>query len=81
MNNKIAHAVTEHDRNFLQIVEQRFIHNFDLFSEGLFYIDEFGTMVFYNQCFYEQFGINAGRINLDKWLNLVHPLDLSLIHI
>jgi len=75
LNNKIAQAVSEHDRKFLQIVEQRFIHIFDVFSEGLFYMDEFGTMVFYNQCFYEQFGINAGRINLDKWLNLVHPLD------
>lgn len=38
-------------------------------------MDEFGTMVFYNQRFYEQFGINAGRINLDRWLDLVHPLD------
>ncbi|MCV5942966.1 PAS domain-containing protein, partial [Escherichia coli] len=31
--------------------------------------------VFYNQGFYEQLGINAGRINLDRWLDLVHPLD------
>ncbi len=38
-------------------------------------MDEFGSMVFYNQRFYEQFGINAGRINLDRWLELVHPLD------
>ncbi|WP_425668707.1 putative bifunctional diguanylate cyclase/phosphodiesterase [Vibrio owensii] len=75
MTNKVDQTISEHDREFLQIVEQRFIHIFDVFSEGLFYMDEFGTMVFYNQRFYEQFGINAGRINLDRWLDLVHPLD------
>jgi PAS domain S-box-containing protein/diguanylate cyclase (GGDEF)-like protein len=73
--NKVDQTISEHDREFLQIVEQRFIHIFDVFSEGLFYMDEFGTMAFYNQRFYEQFGINAGRINLDRWLDLVHPLD------
>ncbi|MFH0270930.1 putative bifunctional diguanylate cyclase/phosphodiesterase [Vibrio jasicida] len=74
-SNKVDQTISEHDREFLQIVEQRFIHIFDVFSEGLFYMDEFGTMAFYNQRFYEQFGINAGRINLDRWLDLVHPLD------
>ncbi|MGP9147071.1 regulatory protein ScrG [Vibrio parahaemolyticus] len=66
---------SDNDREFLKIVEERFIHIFDVFNEGLFYMDEFGTMVFYNQGFYEQLGINAGRINLDRWLDLVHPLD------
>ena len=75
MTNKVDQIISEHDREFLQIVEQRFIHIFDVFNEGLFYMDEFGSMVFYNQCFYEQFGINAGRVNLDQWLELVHPLD------
>ena len=75
MTNKGDQIISEHDREFLQIVEQRFIHIFDVFNEGLFYMDEFGSMVFYNQCFYEQFGINAGRVNLDQWLELVHPLD------
>ncbi|KGR35781.1 signal transduction protein [Vibrio campbellii] len=75
MTNKVDQIISEHDREFLQIVEQRFIHIFDVFNEGLFYMNEFGSMVFYNQCFYEQFGINAGRVNLDQWLELVHPLD------
>ncbi|AYO09548.1 EAL domain-containing protein [Vibrio campbellii] len=75
MTNKVDQIISEHDREFLQIVEQRFIHIFDVFNEGLFYMDEFGSMVFYNQCFYEQFGINAGHVNLDQWLELVHPLD------
>ncbi|HDM8231936.1 TPA: EAL domain-containing protein [Vibrio campbellii] len=75
MTNQVDQIISEHDREFLQIVEQRFIHIFDVFNEGLFYMDEFGSMVFYNQCFYEQFGINAGRVNLDQWLELVHPLD------
>jgi len=75
LTNKVDQIISEHDREFLQIVEQRFIHIFDVFNEGLFYMDEFGSMVFYNQCFYEQFGINAGRVNLDQWLELVHPLD------
>ncbi|WDG09712.1 EAL domain-containing protein [Vibrio campbellii] len=75
MTNKVDQIISEHDREFLKIVEQRFIHIFDVFNEGLFYMDEFGSMVFYNQCFYEQFGINAGRVNLDQWLELVHPLD------
>ncbi|YCO04941.1 putative bifunctional diguanylate cyclase/phosphodiesterase [Vibrio sp. VNB-15] len=75
MTNKVDQSISEHDREFLQIVEQRFIHIFDVFNEGLFYMDEFGTMVFYNQRFYKQFGVNAGRINLDQWLDLVHPLD------
>ncbi|KGT33862.1 hypothetical protein HC02_24660 [Vibrio parahaemolyticus] len=66
---------SDNDREFLKIVEERFIHIFDVLNEGLFYMDEFGTMVFYNQGFYEQLGINAGRINLDRWLDLVHPLD------
>ncbi|MHA7229379.1 putative bifunctional diguanylate cyclase/phosphodiesterase [Vibrio campbellii] len=75
MTNKVDQIISEHDREFLKIVEQRFIHIFDVFNEGLFYMNEFGSMVFYNQCFYEQFGINAGRVNLDQWLELVHPLD------
>lgn len=75
MTNRVDQIISEHDREFLQIVEQRFIHIFDVFNEGLFYMDEFGSMVFYNQCFYEQFGINAGHVNLDQWLELVHPLD------
>ena len=75
MTNKVDQIISEHDREFLQIVEQRFIHIFDVFNEGLFYMNEFGSMVFYNQCFYEQFGINAGHVNLDQWLELVHPLD------
>ncbi|AQM66681.1 Cyclic di-GMP phosphodiesterase Gmr [Vibrio campbellii] len=75
MTNKVDQIISEHDREFLQIVEQRFIHIFDVFNEGLFYMDEFGSMVFYNQCFYEQFGISAGHVNLDQWLELVHPLD------
>lgn len=75
MTNKVDQIISEHDREFLQIVEQRFIHIFDVFNEGLFYMDEFGNMVFYNQCFYDQFGINAGRVNLEQWLELVHPLD------
>jgi PAS domain S-box-containing protein len=75
LTNKVDQIISEHDREFLQIVEQRFIHIFDVFNEGLFYMDEFGSMVFYNQCFYEQFGINAGHVNLDQWLELVHPLD------
>ncbi|HGY9594083.1 TPA: putative bifunctional diguanylate cyclase/phosphodiesterase [Vibrio campbellii] len=75
MTNKVDQIISEHDREFLKIVEQRFIHIFDVFNEGLFYMDEFGSMVFYNQCFYEQFGINAGHVNLDQWLELVHPLD------
>ena len=75
MTNKVDQIISEHDREFLQIVEQRFIHIFDVFNEGLFYMDEFGNMVFYNQCFYDQFGINAGCVNLEQWLELVHPLD------
>ncbi len=67
--------VSDSDREFLKIVEERFIHIFDVFNEGLFYMDEFGTMVFYNKGFYEQLGINAGRISLEQWLDLVHPLD------
>ncbi|BCG13060.1 hypothetical protein YZOS03_15430 [Vibrio alginolyticus] len=66
--------VSDSDREFLKIVEERFIHIFDVFNEGLFYMDEFGTMVFYNKGFYEQLGINAGRISLEQWLDLVHPL-------
>ncbi|MGI3095439.1 putative bifunctional diguanylate cyclase/phosphodiesterase [Vibrio diabolicus] len=66
---------SDSDREFLKIVEERFIHIFDVFNEGLFYMDEFGTMVFYNKGFYEQLGINAGRISLEQWLELVHPLD------
>lgn len=75
MTSNVEPTVTEQDRDFLKIVEEKFIHIFDVFNEGLFYMDENGSMVFYNQKFYEQFGINAGRINLDSWLELVHPLD------
>ncbi|WP_221071754.1 EAL domain-containing protein [Vibrio alfacsensis] len=79
LSTKAELAISDHDREFLRIVEEKFIHIFDVFSEGLFYMDEFGTMVFYNQSFYEQFGIDAGRITLEQWLALVHPLDRALL--
>ncbi|MBE4617485.1 putative bifunctional diguanylate cyclase/phosphodiesterase [Vibrio navarrensis] len=61
--------------DFDHILERRFMHIFDVFSEGLFHMDEQGVMVFYNHQFYEQFGINTGVIELEAWLEIVHPLD------
>ncbi|MBE4592015.1 sensor domain-containing phosphodiesterase [Vibrio navarrensis] len=61
--------------DFDHILERRFMHIFDVFSEGLFHMDEQGIMVFYNHQFYEQFGITTGVIELDAWLEIVHPLD------
>ncbi|MDF2154635.1 EAL domain-containing protein [Vibrio sp. CAU 1672] len=75
MINALDPTMTDCDRDFLKIVKERFVHIFDVFNEGLFYMDELGSMVFYNQQFYAQFGIDAGRISLEQWLDLVHPLD------
>ncbi|MDS1831594.1 EAL domain-containing protein [Vibrio vulnificus] len=63
--------------DFEHLMESRFMHIFDVFSEGLFHMDEQGVMSFYNKQFYQQFGIESGIIALDTWFELVHPLDRS----
>jgi len=55
MTSNVEPTVTEQDRDFLKIVEEKFIHIFDVFNEGLFYMDENGAMVFYNQKFFVPF--------------------------
>ncbi|MGL6056680.1 MAG: PAS domain S-box protein, partial [Vibrio metschnikovii] len=55
--------------------QQRLIHIFDIFSEGIFHMDRYGTMTFYNPSFYQQFGFNSATIGLENWMALVHPLD------
>ncbi|MEF1309130.1 EAL domain-containing protein [Vibrio mytili] len=75
MSDILEPFATEQDHDFLKLVEERFIHIFDVFSQGLFYMDEQGDMVFYNQDFYGQFGLSTGQITVELWLSLVHPLD------
>lgn len=55
--------------------QQRLIHIFDIFSEGIFHMDQQGTMTFYNPSFYQQFGFFSATIALEDWMALVHPLD------
>ncbi|WP_337163777.1 EAL domain-containing protein [Vibrio fluvialis] len=55
--------------------QKRLVHIFDVFSEGIFHMDEQGCMTFYNPGFYQQFGFNASTITLSEWYSVVHPQD------
>ncbi|QTG90370.1 PAS domain-containing protein, partial [Vibrio furnissii] len=47
---------------FSDVYQKRLMHIFDVFSEGIFHMDEQGCMTFYNPGFYQQFGFNASTI-------------------
>ena len=53
----------------------RLKHLFDLESEGIFHLDNSGTVTFYNPHFYHQFGIKSASLPLDVWRQLAHPDD------
>lgn len=61
------------------IHQQRLIHIFDIFSEGLFHMNHHGMMTFYNPTFYHQFGFTTASINFNDWLSVVHPDDRKLL--
>ncbi|MCG6234593.1 sensor domain-containing protein [Vibrio furnissii] len=60
---------------FSDVYQKRLMHIFDVFSEGIFHMDEQGCMTFYNPGFYQQFGFNASTITLNEWFTVVHPQD------
>ncbi|WP_238322213.1 hypothetical protein [Vibrio mexicanus] len=53
--------------DFDQLMDNNFIHMFDVFSEGVFYLAPDGEVFFYNPSFYEQFGIMSGTIHFSEW--------------
>ncbi len=61
--------------DFDQLMDNNFIHMFDVFSEGVFYLAPDGEVFFYNPSFYEQFGIMSGTIHFSEWQALIHPQD------
>ncbi|MCG3721452.1 GGDEF domain-containing phosphodiesterase [Vibrio cincinnatiensis] len=60
---------------FLEHQQQRLIHIFDLFSEGIFHMGMDKIMTFYNPHFYQQFGFHTSSLSYQEWLSIVHPLD------
>ncbi|MCW8335365.1 EAL domain-containing protein [Vibrio paucivorans] len=64
--------------DFDAFIDNHFIHMFDVFVEGVFYLSHKGDVFFYNPSFYAQFGITSGHIHFDDWLELVHPLDKAI---
>ncbi|MCG3728308.1 GGDEF domain-containing phosphodiesterase [Vibrio cincinnatiensis] len=66
---------TKNKTPFLEYQQQRLIHIFDLFSEGIFHMGMDKNMTFYNPHFYQQFGFYRSTITYQEWLAIVHPLD------
>lgn len=75
-----ASELTEiHPRLEPIVHQQRLIHIFDIFSEGLFHMNHNGMMTFYNPTFYHQFGFTTASIDFNDWLAVVHPDDRQLL--
>ena len=53
----------------------RLISLFDNANEGLWIADTAGSIVFYNQSFYQQFGLAINDAQLSDWVERVHPSD------
>lgn len=59
--------------------KQRFNHILEVFSEGLFHLDNQGILTFFTPDFYTQFGFKNAQITYEEWLAVVHPLDRHII--
>ncbi|MBD1567167.1 EAL domain-containing protein [Vibrio sp. S12_S33] len=68
--------ITDRDND---VLNQRLVHIFDFFNEGLFYMGNDETMMLYNPDFYHQFGIESDTLTFSDWLTLVHPMDRKLL--
>ena len=68
--------ITDYDND---VLNQRLVHIFDFFNEGLFYMGNDDTMMLYNPDFYHQFGIESDTLTFSDWLSLVHPMDKKLL--
>ncbi|MGO1297413.1 MAG: EAL domain-containing protein [Vibrio sp.] len=59
--------------------KQRFNHILEVFSEGLFHLDNQGIITFFTPHFYRQFGFKHSQISYAEWLAVVHPLDRYIV--
>ncbi|MFC3023157.1 EAL domain-containing protein [Vibrio zhugei] len=59
--------------------KQRFNHILEVFSEGLFHLDNQGILTFFTPDFYTQFGFKNTQITYEEWVAVVHPLDRHII--
>ena len=57
------------------LMDNHFSHMIDVMTDGIFYMADSEHVCFYNPSFYTRFGIDSGHTCLQRWLDLVHPLD------
>ncbi|NOH81086.1 EAL domain-containing protein [Vibrio sp. RE86] len=57
------------------LMDNHFSHMIDVMTDGIFYMADSEHVCFYNPSFYARFGIDSGHTCLQRWLDLVHPLD------
>ncbi|WP_117233944.1 EAL domain-containing protein [Vibrio maerlii] len=62
-------------QQFDAIFDDHFHHIFDVFNQGLFYLDTEDRMSFQNPEFYKMFDLDLDNTSLDHWIALVHPDD------
>ncbi len=60
---------------FDSLFEQHFHHIFDVFNQGIFYLDVDNKMLFQNPEFYDQFDLDLSDTSLEQWVELIHPDD------
>ncbi|WP_428776329.1 EAL domain-containing protein [Vibrio sp.] len=69
--NKAALTISDID----ELMNNHFIHMFDVMNDGVFYMSGEDTVFFYNSAFYEKFGLSNGQFDMQVWMELVHPVD------
>ncbi|GAB2651840.1 EAL domain-containing protein [Vibrio panuliri] len=57
------------------LMNSHFKYLFSVLKDGLFYMTMNREVFFYNPSFYQNYGINTGKIDLARWLAKVHPCD------